>query len=210
VHESKKCLITARGGLSHEDFAAALRSALREDPDCLLVGDCVISRRPRSRSRQPRPDTVFGTSHEFPRKTIDRSSTCPGRPPVPDPHDGPANREGVIAQSLIPTRMGSRGRALKILVHPRLFRGEGRPDPEHHAGRAQHGSTPRSALNELVTSGKITRDEALKRATNPRPLRGRGPNRAGAGAQSVGVPPGARTARHALDARRERRFRMRL
>ena len=40
VHVSKKCLVNQREGGTHtRSFAAALRSALREDPDCILVGE---------------------------------------------------------------------------------------------------------------------------------------------------------------------------
>jgi twitching motility protein PilT len=40
VHESKKCLVNQREVGPHTlSFAAALRSALREDPDCILVGE---------------------------------------------------------------------------------------------------------------------------------------------------------------------------
>ena len=40
VHESKKCLINQRElGPHTQSLAAALRSALREDPDAILVGE---------------------------------------------------------------------------------------------------------------------------------------------------------------------------
>lgn len=40
VHESKKCLVNQREvGVHTHNFAAALRSALREDPDAILVGE---------------------------------------------------------------------------------------------------------------------------------------------------------------------------
>ncbi len=40
VHASKKCLVNQREVGTHtRSFAAALRSALREDPDCILVGE---------------------------------------------------------------------------------------------------------------------------------------------------------------------------
>ncbi|MFM9999128.1 MAG: type IV pilus twitching motility protein PilT [Burkholderiaceae bacterium] len=40
VHVSKKCLVNQREVGTHtRSFAAALRSALREDPDCILVGE---------------------------------------------------------------------------------------------------------------------------------------------------------------------------
>src|SRR5260370_106109 len=40
VHENKKCVITQRQVGSHtESFRSALRAALREDPDIVLVGE---------------------------------------------------------------------------------------------------------------------------------------------------------------------------
>jgi twitching motility protein PilT len=40
VHQSKRCLVTQRQvGLHTESFKAALRAALREDPDVVLVGE---------------------------------------------------------------------------------------------------------------------------------------------------------------------------
>ncbi len=40
VHENKKCLITQREVGTHtESFKVALRAALREDPDVVLVGE---------------------------------------------------------------------------------------------------------------------------------------------------------------------------
>lgn len=40
MHDNKKCIVNQREiGVDVEDFAAALRSALREDPDIILVGE---------------------------------------------------------------------------------------------------------------------------------------------------------------------------
>src|SRR5207245_9410451 len=40
AHEDKKCIISQREiGLDSENFATALRAALREDPDVILVGE---------------------------------------------------------------------------------------------------------------------------------------------------------------------------
>ncbi len=40
MHESKKCLVNQREVGPHTlSFAAALKSALREDPDAILVGE---------------------------------------------------------------------------------------------------------------------------------------------------------------------------
>ena len=56
VHESKKCLINQRELHEHtHSFANALRSALREDPDVILVGEMKPSASP---SPPPKPATL--------------------------------------------------------------------------------------------------------------------------------------------------------
>jgi twitching motility protein PilT len=63
VHESKNCLVNHREVGSHtRSFAAALRGALREDPDIILVGEMRDWR--RSNWRSPRP--AQGTSCSAP------------------------------------------------------------------------------------------------------------------------------------------------
>ena len=46
VHNSKKSLITQREvGRDTESFARALKGALRQDPDIILMVNCVITKR---------------------------------------------------------------------------------------------------------------------------------------------------------------------
>jgi twitching motility protein PilT len=79
VHESKKCLINQREVGPHTlSFANALRSALREDPDVILVGEMrdletirlaltaaetghLVFGTLHTRARRPRPSTVSST-----------------------------------------------------------------------------------------------------------------------------------------------------
>ena len=75
VHESKKCLINQRE--VHRDtlgFNEALRSALREDPDCILVGEMRDLETIRlALSGAETGHLVFGTLHtSSAAKTIDR------------------------------------------------------------------------------------------------------------------------------------------
>jgi len=75
VHESKKCIINHREvGLHTKSFSAALRGALREDPDIILVGEMrdleTISLAVEAASTG---HLVFGTLHTTSApKTIDR------------------------------------------------------------------------------------------------------------------------------------------
>ncbi len=75
VHDSKKCLINQREVGPHTlSFNNALRSALREDPDCILVGELRDLETIRlAMSAAETGHLVFGTLHtSSAAKTIDR------------------------------------------------------------------------------------------------------------------------------------------
>jgi twitching motility protein PilT len=75
VHESKKCLINQREvGNMTLSFAAALKSALREDPDAILVGEMRDLETIRlAMTAAETGHLVFGTLHtSSAAKTIDR------------------------------------------------------------------------------------------------------------------------------------------
>ena len=75
VHESKKCLINQREVGPHTlSFNNALRSALREDPDCILIGELRDLETIRlALSAAETGHLVFGTLHtSSAAKTIDR------------------------------------------------------------------------------------------------------------------------------------------
>ena len=75
VHESKKCLVNQREvGPMTLSFAAALRSALREDPDAILVGEMRDLETIRlAMTAAETGHLVFGTLHtSSAAKTIDR------------------------------------------------------------------------------------------------------------------------------------------
>jgi twitching motility protein PilT len=75
VHESKRCLINQREVGPHTlSFNNALRSALREDPDCILVGELRDLETIRlALSAAETGHLVFGTLHtSSAAKTIDR------------------------------------------------------------------------------------------------------------------------------------------
>ena len=206
VHESKKCLINQREVGSHtKDFAVALRSALREDPDCLLVGELRdLETTSLAITAAETGHLVFGTLHtNSAAKTVDRLiDVFPGDRQAQVRTMLSESLEGVIAQSLIPTADGtSRVAALEILTGIPALRNLIREDKTAQILSimqvgSQHGmQTLDQALKDLVTSGRITRDEALKRTTNPRLFEGAAdpavktpaagaPNRAASGARA--------------------------
>lgn len=120
VHENIKCLVNQREVHNHTDsFKDALRAALREDPDILLVGEMrdleTIS---IAIETAETGHLVFGTLHTTTAaSTVDR---------IIDQF--PADRQqqirvmlseslkGVIAQTLLPKKGGGRVAALEILI----------------------------------------------------------------------------------------------
>jgi len=200
VHESKKCLINQREVGSHtKDFATALRSALREDPDCLLVGELRdLETTSLAITAAETGHLVFGTLHtNSAAKTIDRLiDVFPGDRQSQVRTMLSESLEGVIAQSLIPTADGkSRVAALEILTGIPALRNLVREDKTAQILSimqvgTQHGmQTLDQALKDLVTSGRITREEALKRTTNPRLFEGS----SGQGAPATPAGPRAAT-----------------
>jgi len=179
VHERKKCLINQREvGIHTESFANALRSALREDPDVLLVGELRdLETTALAVTAAETGHLVFGTLHtNSAAKTIDRLIDI-------FPADRQAqvrtmvseSLEGIVAQSLIPTAdKKARVAAYEILVGVPALRNLIREDKTTQIQSviqvgASHGMmTLDQALKELVTSGKITRAAALARSTNPK------------------------------------------
>jgi len=179
VHESKKCLVQQREVGTHtESFAAALRSALREDPDILLVGELRdLETTALAVTAAETGHLVFGTLHtNSAAKTIDRLIDI-----------FPADRqsqirtmlseslEGVIAQTLLPTADGKgRAAALEVLIGVPALRNlirEGKTTQIASVMQvgSQHGmQTLDQAIMELLASGKISKEEAQSRTTNPR------------------------------------------
>ncbi len=120
VHDNQKCLVNQREVHNHTDsFKNALRAALREDPDILLVGEMrdleTIS---IAIETAETGHLVFGTLHTTTAaSTVDR---------IIDQF--PADRQqqirvmlseslkGVIAQTLLPKKGGGRVAALEVLI----------------------------------------------------------------------------------------------
>ena len=120
VHENKKCLVNQREVFNHTDsFKDALRAALREDPDILLVGEMRdLETIAIAIETAETGHLVFGTLHTTTAaSTVDR---------IIDQF--PADRQqqirvmlseslkGVIAQTLLPKKGGGRVAALEILI----------------------------------------------------------------------------------------------
>ena len=111
VHDSKKCLINQREVGPHtHSFTAALRSALREDPDVILVGELRDLETIRlALSAAETGHLVFGTLHtSSAAKTIDRIiDVFPGDEKEMVRAMLSESLQAVISQTLLKTKDGS-------------------------------------------------------------------------------------------------------
>lgn len=177
VHESRKSLINQRE--VHRDtlgFNEALRSALREDPDVILVGELRDLETIRlALTAAETGHLVFGTLHtSSAAKTIDRIvDVFPAEEKSMVRSMLSESLQGVISQSLIKKNGGGRVAAHEIMVGTPAIRNLIREDKVAQMYSAiQTGSsygmqTMDQCLSELLKKGLITRDAAREKAKTP-------------------------------------------
>ena len=177
VHQHKKCIVNQREVKVHtESFASALRAALREDPDVILVGEMrdleTIS---LAVSAAETGHLVFGTLHtSSAAQTVDRIID------VFPPHQQSQIRtqlseslQGVIAQTLVPKIGGGRVAALEIMtttaaVKNLIREGKTFQLPSIIETNSNLGMTTLGqALQELVVKGIITPENAVMKGLDP-------------------------------------------
>jgi twitching motility protein PilT len=187
VHESRKALINQREvGLHTQSFANALRGALREDPDVILVGEMrdleTIS---LALTAAETGQLVFATLHTSSApKTVDR--IIDAFPTEQQNQVRTMFSESLVAimtQSLCKKRGGGRIAACEILMGVPAVRNLIREAKIHQlpsvmqTGQKQGMQTLDMALQDLVARGLITREEAQLKSSNPQLF----------GAQTVGT-----------------------
>ncbi|MFW1677309.1 type IV pilus twitching motility protein PilT [Pontibacter sp. JAM-7] len=178
VHQSKKCLINQRE--VHRDthsFANALRSALREDPDVILVGEMRDLETIRlALTAAETGHLVFGTLHTTSAaKTIDRViDVFPAAEKTMVRSMLSESLQGVISQTLLKKPQGGRCAAHEIMIGTPAIRNLIREDKVAQMYSAiQTGSafgmkTLDQCLAELVSKGQISRETAREKAQNPK------------------------------------------
>ena len=176
VHESKKCLINQRE--VHRDtlgFSEALRSALREDPDVILVGELRDLETIRlALTAAETGHLVFGTLHtSSAAKTIDRVvDVFPAAEKDMIRAMLSESLRAVISQSLLRKVGGGRIAAHEIMIGTPAIRNLIRENKIAQMYSAiqtgqQHGmQTLDQNLQELLRKGLITREEAQRKAAN--------------------------------------------
>src|SRR2546428_3318403 len=121
VHESKNCLVNHREvGVHTKSFSAALRGALREDPDIILVGEMRdLETIELALTAASTGHLVFGTLHtQSAAKTVDRMiDVFPAEQQNKIRATLSESLKGIVAQSLF-RRIDKKGRvaAMEILV----------------------------------------------------------------------------------------------
>jgi twitching motility protein PilT len=175
IHEHKKCNINQREVGPHTmSFAAALRSALREDPDIILVGEMRdLETIAQALTAAETGHLVLSTLH-----TNNAPQTISRVVDVFPPHQQEQIRVqlsdallGVVAQTLVPS-YDNQGRvaAMEIMVANPAIRNLIRENKVHQilsaiqTGAREGMQSLDQALKALVKTQKISNDEALKRA----------------------------------------------
>lgn len=176
VHESKKSLINQRE--VHRDtlgFNEALRSALREDPDVILVGEMRDLETIRlAMTAAETGHLVFGTLHTTSAaKTMDRIiDVFPAAEKDMIRSMLSESLQAVISQTLLKKVGGGRVAAHEILVGTPAIRNLIREDKVAQMYSAiqtgaQHGmQTLDQCLQELVRKNLVTRQDAKTKAKN--------------------------------------------
>ena len=176
VHESKRCLINQRE--VHRDtwgFSNALRSALREDPDVILVGEMRdLETIKLALEAAETGHLVFGTLHtSSAAKTIDRIvDVFPAAEKEMVRSMLSESLKAVISQTLIKKIGGGRVAAHEIMIGIPAIRNLIRENKVAQMFSAiqtgqQHGmQTLDQNLMKLVDKGLITKQDAKSKAAN--------------------------------------------
>lgn len=176
VHESKKCLVNQRE--VHRDtlgFAEALRSALREDPDIILVGEMRDLETIRlALSAAETGHLVFGTLHTTSAaKTIDRIiDVFPAAEKDMVRSMLSESLRSVIAQTLLKKIGGGRVAAHEIMIGTPAIRNlirENKVAQMYSAIQTGQGigmQTLDQCLQDLVARGIVSKQDAKMKAMN--------------------------------------------
>lgn len=180
LHRDKKCIINQRElGIDTISFAEALRGALRQDPDIIMVGEMRdMETIEIALTAAETGHLVFSTLH-----TIDAMETINRIVAVFPPYQQKQIRiqlagviKGIISQRLIPTKDG-KGRvpAVEIMVSTARIR-ECIEDKEKtkeisdaiFKGYTTYGmQTFDQSIMDLLNKGLISYEEAMSQASNP-------------------------------------------
>ncbi|HTY62341.1 MAG TPA: type IV pilus twitching motility protein PilT [Acidobacteriota bacterium] len=182
LHSHKNCIVNQREvNADTHSFSDALRVALREDPDIVLIGEMRDLETVESALR------IAETGH-LTLATLHTNSAATTINRIVDIF--PSNQqpqiraqlsmvlEGILCQSLIPKSSGSgRAMAMEILIPTTAIRNLIREDKIHQiyssmqTGQEKFGmQTFNQSLSQLVLTKQITLQDAISKSSNPEEL----------------------------------------
>jgi len=178
IHKHQECIVNQREvGTDTPSFASALKYALREDPDVILVGEM------RDLETISSALTIAETGH-LALATLHTNSAPEAINRIIDVFPSTQQAqvraqlafvlEGIITQTLLP-RLNGRGRVMvaEILVATPAIRSVIRDDKVHQiyslmqAGKKHGMQTMNDALYQLYMSREISKEEAARVSPNP-------------------------------------------
>jgi twitching motility protein PilT len=181
IHRHQQCVVNQREvGADTQSFSAALKYALRQDPDVILIGEM------RDLETIAAALTIAETGHLV-LATLHTNSAAESVNRIIDAfpsHQQAQVRaqlafvlEGVITQTLLPRARG-KGRvvASEVMICTPAIRAVIRDEKIHQiyslmqAGKKHGMQTLNDALQSLYLKGDVTLEEALKRSPDPQEL----------------------------------------
>jgi twitching motility protein PilT len=183
VHRHKKCIVNQREiGPDTPSFATALRAALRQDPDVILLGEMRdLETIGTAITAAETGHLVFATLHtQSAPSTVDRIiDAFPGTQQEQIRVQLAATLEGIVTQALLPTADGQgRVAALEILYPDDAVRNlirQGKVEQIYSVIQTSTGKgmqTMEQALADLTLRQIITLETALSRSSRPDQLFG--------------------------------------
>jgi twitching motility protein PilT len=182
LHRHKSCIVNQREiGADAENFAAALKAALREDPDVILVGEMRdLETMETALTAAETGHLVFATLHtQSTAQTVDRIiDIFPAQQQAQVRMQLSIGLQGIVTQQLLPTIDGA-GRvvACEVLVPTPAVRNLIREGKTHQIYSAiqTSGSTGMQTMDahlaQLVRLGRVSRKLAEQRASVPEELK---------------------------------------
>ena len=181
LHEHKQCIVNQREiGPDALNFGEALRAALREDPDVILLGEMRdLETIATALTAAETGHLVFGTVHtQDAPSAIDRIIDV-----FPAAQQGQirvqvaSTLQGVMTQNLLPTANGTaRVPAVEVLLPDDAVRNlirQGKLEQIYtimQTGSSKGMQTMEQALTDLVLSGIVAHDVAMSRSSRPQQL----------------------------------------
>jgi twitching motility protein PilT len=181
IHRHQNCMINQREvGADTKSFTAALKYALRQDPDVILIGEMrdleTIS---AALTIAETGHLVFATLHtNSAAESINRMiDAFPSHQQAQIRAQLAFVLEGVVTQTLLPKAKGKgRVAACEIMICTPAIRAVIRDEKIHQiyslmqAGKKHGMQTMNDALQMLYMRGEVTLEEALKRSGDPAEL----------------------------------------